>query len=890
MQSDRWRRIEELFEGALELAPAERAPYLEAQCGADLELRQEVESLLAADDEAAEGHLEDAVRRVAAEVVTSQKPAAEGERIGAYRIVRPLGEGGMGAVFLAERADQEYESQVAIKVLRGGGSRPELVTRFRSERQILANLHHPYIAQLLDAGGTDRGDPYVVMEYVRGEPLDQYCDRKRLKIAGRVDLFHKVCDAVHCAHQNLVVHRDLKPGNILVTDEGDPKLLDFGIAKILDDGPQQVDVTGPLGRVMTPQYASPEQVLGKPVTVASDVYSLGVVLYELLSSRPPYQLGAVTPAKLERLVCELDPPPPSEMVLGEVFAANSRGGQSPEKISHELTGELDDIVLMAMSKKPEERYPSVERFAADLRRYREGYPVMARKQTFAYRSGKLLRRYWVAASAAAAFVLLLIAFAVSMATAAARIARERDAAEQEREKAQQVSTFLADIFRITDPGESRGERVAAREILDWGARRVRLELADQPEVQAELMDTMGRVYQNLGIYGEAEQLVEDALDRRLSLFGENHIAVASSLNHLGELRRLMGRYDDAEQLFTRALDLSRRLSYEDDAAVSDSLNGLAMAAREKGEYVLAERLARETLELRRSLYGGEHSAISAALHNLGTVLYRKGSYADAEDLFREALAMDRSLLGEKHPDVATSLSSLGAVLRRTGRLDEAQDAFEEALGVVQDLYGAEHVGVANGLRNLSETLSEQGRYSEAQERLEEALRLDRELLGDDHPDVAVDLNSLALLLQRRGRLTDAEKRFDEALELRRRILPQGHPRLANSLIGLGSLVANSGRPVEAQPLLEEALTIFSNTLPPGHWQVAEARTFLALCLALQAKYDAAEQALQAAPEPEALESLPGPQRRQRLQILVYLYDAWGKPQRAAAYQTQLEEL
>jgi len=870
MDRERWSRIEELFQAAADLPRDNRARFLDQHCSDDPDLREEVESLLAA-DESPDPDYHAAISEAARQVVEDKAPAGIGDRVGAYRILRKLGEGGMGAVFLGERADQQFEGLAAIKLLRSAAAHAQTVERFRAERQILADLNHPFIARLLDGGAGSDGSPYVVMEYVDGTPLDEWCDSRDLDLRGRIEIFRKVCDAVHYAHRKLIVHRDLKPANILVSDDGSPKLLDFGIAKILGEEARSAVVTGPLGRVMTPNFASPEQVLGQPVGTASDVYALGVLLYGLLAGQPPYDVAEQTPAETQRLVCEDDPPPPSKRAEGA--------------LRKKIAGELDDIVMTALDKDPERRYVSAERLSADLYRWLTGRPVTATRQTWSYRALKFVRRNRAGVAAAGAFVLLLGAYALSMAVLADRLEIERDTARRERDKAEQTSGFLADIFRISDPGETRGNRVTAREILDWGAQKAERELSDQPELQAEVFDTVGVVYRNLGLYEQAERYLTSALELRQGLLPERHPDLAESLNHLAKALHDQGRYDEAERLYQASLESSRALAPQGDAAVAQNLNDLAMLRRDQGDYQAAEASAREALAMRQSVFGGERPEVSAAMHNLGTVLYRRGDYEEAERLFREALDLDRRLRGELHPDVAGGLASLGALLRQTDRGEEAESSFAKAIEITRELYGDRHTAVADGLRNLAEIHRTQGRLDEARNNLEEALNLDQQLFGDEHPNVAADLSLLGLLLQQRGDDPGAESRFREALEMRRSLLPESSPTVANSLLQLGSVLTNTGRPGEAQPLLEEALQVFTAALPDDHWQIAETRSILGLCRTLLGQFTEAEELLLAN---QPYQEPATPQTRQTLQALEYLYASWGKTDEADKARAAME--
>src|ERR1700684_2760999 len=410
----------------------------------------------------------------------------EGDRIGPYRVLRTLGVGGMGEVYLAERADAEFEQQVAIKVVFGSALARGVQSRLKIERQILAQLDHPNIAHLLDGGSLPDRTAYIVMQYIDGIPIDEYCDSNRLDIAARLRLFQTVCAAVHYAHQNLIVHRDLKPSNILVTSAGVPKLLDFGIAKLLDErraSRHTLALTQADIRIMTPDHASPEQVRGQAITTSSDVYVLGVLLYKLLCGSGPFFISSVRLSELERAICEKDPLPPSQMVGGEespesISVAQARASTA-RRLKRGLAGDLDNIVLMAMRKEPERRYGSAQQMAGDIQRYLDGKPVIARRDTVPYRTSKFVKRHWLAVSAAAAATFMIIAFSVTTYVQSMRIAAERDRVEQQREvaehecaRAEEVSSFLVNLFKLSDPGENRGNQVTAREILDSGAKRL----------------------------------------------------------------------------------------------------------------------------------------------------------------------------------------------------------------------------------------------------------------------------------------------------------------------------------------------------------------------------------------------------------------------------------
>ncbi|HEY3835304.1 MAG TPA: serine/threonine-protein kinase, partial [Bryobacteraceae bacterium] len=482
----RWERIQELFHAASEMSPGERGLYLGGACADDPSLRSEVEALL--DSPAAADDLLAPIRDESALVFNLPAGPRDGDRVGPYRIVRQIGSGGMGAVYGAVRSDGQYQQQVAIKLVRPDVSGAEVLARFRNERQMLANLAHPNIARLLDGGITQSALPYLVMELVDGVPIDEYCRSRNLTIRDRLLLFRTVCSAVQYAHHALLVHRDIKPSNILVTRDGVPKLLDFGIAKLLGSGETgQNPVTRLAERPMTLDYASPEQVRGELTTTATDIFSLGVLLYELLSGRRPYETGDTHPEEAHRRICETEPVRPSTH-------------------NHEIGRELDDIVAMAIRKEPNQRYSSVEKLSADIHNYLDGFPVSATRGSRRYYSVKFIRRHRAWVAVALSGVAILTAFGIGMSVLAAKLARERDTARMERSRAEQVSSFVSSLFQASDPFQVKGKTITARRLLDVGAERITRELQTQPSVRADVVETMALAYEHLGVLDRAEEM------------------------------------------------------------------------------------------------------------------------------------------------------------------------------------------------------------------------------------------------------------------------------------------------------------------------------------------------------------------------------------------------
>jgi len=812
MTTERWLRIQALFSEAVDTPPGRRGQWLREACEGDDDLLRNVESLLLAGEEA-ESFLEHAIQEAAVAVVH--------QRIGPYQLVRSLGRGGMGTVFLAVRADDEYQSKVAIKLIRTGLDSPDLRARFRSERQILANLDHPNIARLLDGGTTESGAPYVVMEFVEGKTILEYCGQEKLSTTERLKLFRKVCAAVESAHQHLVVHRDIKPGNVLVNADGEPKLLDFGIAKLLDEAqsPNSTQTHVPL---LTPAYASPEQIRGEPVTTTTDVYSLGVLLYELLTGSSPYQTTTADRVAIERAVCEEEPKKPSAVLSAD----------RQDQRRH-LIGDLDNIVLMAMRKESAHRYASVGQLSEDIERYLNGYPILARQSSWSYRTGKFVRRHKPGVAASVGVLILIIGYGLSMAVLAARIASERDRAEW-------VSSFLVDIFRVSDPSESRGNTVTAREILDKGAATIDTDFDDQPLQAAMLKDVIGRVYQGLGLHDRAIPLLEDALSTRQRLSINEASLVAESMSGLAWSVEMKGRNADAERLYRGALALNREVLGDDHLDVAKSRENLAGLLRVQAKYDEAESLYREALALRMKRQGESHLDVAENLHDIAQVLHDTGRYAEAEPLFRRALSTRRAGLGEDHPEVADNMNNLALTLQSRGHYSQAESLFRESLALRRKVLGQEHPDVGNSLNNLALILDAEGKADEAESLFRQAITLRRKILGEGHQLLGNTMRNLGQLLHTRGEFEEAESLYRESLAIFRKRLGDEHPYIANGLHGLGVLSFDKGDSATGETLVRQALELRRKQLGDQHPRVADSMAALGRILRAKADFASAE--------------------------------------------------
>ncbi len=909
LSPERWLQIEALLDQVLDLPAEQRTRFIDQACADDSTLREQLYTVLKASHQI-DDFLEqpEGIAALLHDLPSAPGPLGGSERayVGRYRIIRPIGRGGMAQVYLARRDDETFKRYVALKVIRRGMDTEDILRRFRTERQILASLNHPNIARLLDGGATDDGISYFVMEYIDGMPLTTYCDQHRLSVDARLQLFQTVCSAVHYAHQNLIVHRDLKPSNIMVTSEGTIKLLDFGIAKLLnpDLAGYSVPMTRTEVRVMTPEYASPEQVRGQTITTASDIYSLGVLLYELLAGHPPYQLSGRGPLELERIICEIDPELPSTAISHAEEQRSEDGTTTtitPEAVSQarntptdrlrrRLAGDLDKIVLKALRKEPERRYRSAEAFLEDIKRHLEGLPVQAQRATMRYRTKKFIQRHRLGVAAASALVGLLllvvvlsVRFAVVTATQSKRIEVQAERIELEAAKTEEVKDFLIGLFEESDPANARGEKITAREMLDRGVEQIEA-LEDQPEVQAEMLFVMGGVYQHLGSMEQAKTLLERSLALRREFYGQDHEEIAQTLNHLGGVQEDRGAYDQAERLYREALAMQQKLLGPNDPEIATTLDNLGGALVNIGSFDEAEILWRDALNRRQALFGQEHEDIAESMINVAWLLHEKGNYDEAERFYRSGLAMQQKLLGPDHPDVSFGLNNLGALLYDKGAYDDAEPIFREALALRRKLFGEDHARVASSMNWLGRVLYEKGQLGEAEPLFRESLALHRKTLGEQHPVIGRDLNFLARLQHRKGLYREAEQHYLESIDVFDKTLPTQHPYVALAHIDLGNLYLDQDRPVEAEAHLREALRIRQALYEEANTHTAQAQLALGSCLTALRRYDEAETLLLAGYAVFKNEDTELPE--QARQALFDLYTAWGKPEQAAAYRAR----
>jgi eukaryotic-like serine/threonine-protein kinase len=759
LSSDRWRAVSPYLDEALDIASEDRGAWLESIRAHDSALAADLEVLLGAQEAVHESRfLEHAVPLPSRAGLTL---SLAGQTLGAYRLVSRIGQGGMGSVWLAERSDGRFEGRAAVKLLNLALMGRAGEERFRREGTILARLTHPHIARLTDAGLSPTGQPYLVLEHVDGQSIDEYCQEQALSIEARLRLFLDVLEAVAHAHANLIVHRDIKPANVLVSVDGQVKLLDFGIAKLMEsDGEWGRPRVGELsaltregGTALTPEYAAPEQLSGGQVTTATDVYALGVLLYVLLSGQHPAGPDVRSPATLVRAIVEIEPRRLSEVV-------------APTKLRRTLRGDLDTIVAKALKKNASERYPSVTALADDIRRSLRHEPISARPDSLGYRTATFVRRH-VRGVAMSATVVLLLGGSTVFYTS--RLAAARDHAQREAEKAAKVSEALIGLLTGADPIANRatGEGPTVRALLDAGADRVHRELAGQPEFQAEIFTILGRLYRRFGVYDKAQQLLEEALASGRIVYGEENVRVAQTLNDLGALLSERGDYSTAERYLERSLAVRRRLLGTEHADVAVTLVELGRVYQDLGFNDRSEPMQREALAIRRKVLGDEHRETAVSLSGLASVLRLKGDLSGAEVILRQSLEMNRRTRGPDHANTGSALHDLALVATARRDYVAAESMFQQSLEITRKALGDKHPTVAMALNGLSRVYRDQKRYGEAAVALQDALDIARPTLGSDHQLVAIYTLNLGAVQLARNEPAAAEALLREGLRIRR---------------------------------------------------------------------------------------------------------------------------
>ncbi|HWZ81525.1 MAG TPA: tetratricopeptide repeat protein [Terriglobales bacterium] len=875
MDSGRWERIQKLFHEAAALPAGGQRGYLEAACSDDESLIDDVLALLREDAQSA-SILDQPLADVAHDLLDDGNSLPFRE-LGSYRIRKMLGEGGMGVVYLAER--QDLGSMVALKLLRDAWLSPARRERFAAEQRTLAQLNHPSIARLYDADTLPDGTPFFVMEYVEGLPLTDYCAQHGCSIEQRLKLFRQVCEAVQYAHGNAVIHRDLKPSNILVRADGTIRLLDFGIAKQLESLDVPAHQTMTALRLMTPAYASPEQIRGQRAGIQTDVYSLGVILYELLSGELPFDLSSLSPAEAEMVLLSHEPGRPSAKVPRRAKAGDSLAGS----LSASVRADLDVLCLTAMHKDPERRYRSVEALIRDVDHYLKAEPLEARPDTLSYRLSKFVRRNRREVVAASAALLALVGLVVFFTL---RLQKARDAALAEAARTQRIQHFTMNLFQGGDEEVGPADDLRVITLVDRGLQEAQA-LTGDPAAQAELYQTLGTVYQNLGKLEPAEKLLDSSLAERKARFGADSAPVADSLIALAALRDAQAKFGDAEQLARQGVEMSKRHLAPNHPAIGKGTALLGKILEDHGDYDHAITVLEDAARLQTAA-GVPTSELSGTLTELANCHFYAGHYDTSETLNKQLLAMDRQFYGERHPHVADDLINLGAIQYERTRFPEAESYYRQGLQITEDFYGKDHPATSSALTMLGRAVLSEGKLDEAAGILQEALRIQEKVYGKVHPRVAGTLNELGKISQRRGNLAEAEAELTRTVDIYKTVYNGKHYYIGVALSNLAGVLVDKKEYAHAEQLYHEALQMYAQTLAPDHQLVGIAHTRLGRALLRDKRYTDAEAesslgyamlSKQATP--------PGVWMQYSRTDLAEEYDALHQPEKAGKFRAEL---
>jgi eukaryotic-like serine/threonine-protein kinase len=826
METGRWQRLQTVFHEATNLPEAEWELFLHTACGADRELADEVLSMLRHD--AASSLLDRQLDSTASDLLDTADPVVSRE-LGPYRIIRLLGEGGMGVVYLAERSDLQV--QVAIKVLRDAWLSPSRRERFLSEQRTLAQLNHPSIARLYDAAVLPDGTPFFVMEYIDGAPLVQYCRSGKCVIERRLQLFRDVCEAVQHAHSHAVIHRDLKPSNILVKDDGGVRLLDFGIAKQIESLDLKVDQTMTGLRLMTPAYAAPEQIRGDRVGISTDVYSLGVILYELLAGESPFDLSNLTPAEAATVIVDHAPGKPS----AEVRHAGPERDPHAFALPRAAWSDLDVLCLTAMHKDPQRRYPSVEALVRDLDHYLHGEPLQARPDRVSYRIAKFVRRNRAAVTTA---VLVFAIINTMAAYFTVRLTKARDTALAEAARTRRIQNFMASLFQGGDPSAGPDNNLRVLTLLDRGVQQAQA-LNGDPEVQSELFDTLGGLYQNLGKLDTANSLLTSSLSLRKSLFGSDSPQVGETLVALGRLRDDQAQLPEAENLIRQGLDIETRHLSPGHAEIAKATTALGKVLEDRGAYDNAIQTLTRATKLQPSGVAMTPE-LADTLYELANCHFYAGHYDTAENLNQQLLLVYQELYGPNHPRVADVLVNLAAIRHDRGHYSEAEKLERQALQIVENWYGEDSPVTASDLTMLARTLVFQERYEEATALLRRSLSIKEKIYGPVHPSVASSLNELGNTASREHKYDEAELDFTRMVSIYHAIYGDHHYLVGIATSNLATAYAGQQQWSRAETLFRQAIQIFTETQSANHINTGIARVKLGHVLLSQRKFSDAE--------------------------------------------------
>ncbi len=855
MDKNTWTKVKTIYLDAVELPENERKDYINSLCD-DSELKEEIYSLLSAND-VADDFLD--IASLPKDALIENDNFFIGKFFGRYKIIKLIAQGGMGLVYFGLR-DDEVKQKAAVKIINPGYASSTVIKRFQTERQTLANLNHPNISKLLDGGITDDGIQFLVMEFIDGIPVDEYCDEHKLNIKERLKLFLKIADVVKYAHHNLVVHRDLKPNNILITKEGEPKLLDFGIAKILDpEGMTHETITSKGILNFTPEYASPEQIKGEIITTSSDVYSLGIVLYKLLTGHHPYKLKSHFPSDIKDSVLHAEPTKPSEIIYETVekkydekvitispeTVSSTREG-SIEKLHKKLIGDLDNIVAMSIRKEAERRYSSVENFAEDIKRYLNDQPVNAHKDSLSYRSKKFVKRNKTAVITFA-IINIFIILGLGGIIWQSRIASiERDNAKLEAEKANQIKSFLLNMISSPDPKQD-GREVKVIDAIQKAAKSLSTELQGQKQIEAEIRTIIGTTYQNLGIYDSAEVEMNKALDINQKLFGEKSYETAVSLKNLGVVLEYKGDYESTEKLYRKSLDMLK--SVED----------------------------KPSLELAKML------------DSYGSLFTDMGNYQKAEEVSYEALLTAEKVRGDDDYDVISIKNNLATALNYNGKLDKADSLYRVCLKAFRKKFGNNHIRVSNVLNNLAFISIYKQEHHKALPLLEESINIKKKILGEDHPDLILAYSNLGSTYFNDSQFVKAEEIIKASVDVGLKNFDENNVNLSRSYMWYGRALAANGKFKDGINFLSKSYSIRKKEFGQNNKLTLTVEMQLGKCLLNAKQFSEAENHL--LKSYQGLNEKYGEEDRTTklaLSALVDLYKNWGKPNKAAQLSRLME--
>ena len=872
MDSTRWERMQSLFHEAVDRPSEARTEFLRAACAGDDALFADVTAML--DRDAHRSSLLDRdVADLAGRVIGGGLPdTLAAQRFGPYRLTRLLGEGGMGIVCLGVRDD--LDSVAAIKILRDAWISPARRERFASEQRILAQLNHPSIARLYDADTLPGGTPWLAMEYVEGVPLTRHCRARGSTIADRLGAFRHVCDAVQHAHRHMVVHRDLKPSNILVTADGRVKLLDFGISRQLDAIDRAADPTTTIVRHLTPTYAAPEQIRGEATTVQTDVYSLGVILYELLAGRTPFDLTGLSPVKAEQTLLESEPPRPSLVARQTAGSAGS--------LSASAWSDLDVLCMTAMHKDPSHRYGSVEAVIRDIDHYLADEPLEARPDTFGYRARKFILRNWRPALAGAT-VLMLVVGLVGFYTV--RLAAARNAAVAQATRTDRIQRFMLRLFDGGEKEAGPADNLRVVTLIDRGLLDART-LDREPLVQAELYETLGGIYERLGKFDQADTLLQSSIETRRSLLPSNSPDIARGVTALARLRSDQARFDEAERLAREGLAVARATLPSDDPQVADATEAVGEILEQRGEYDQAIAMLQEAVTL-RSTPGADPSDLAAALYELANANFYAGHLDVSESLSQRTITLHRELYGNAHPLVADDLINLGAIRYERGRYVDAEAFYRKALEIIRTWYGKDSYRTASNLTMLGRCLYQEKRFDEANGLLSDALAIQEQVFGKVHPRVASALNDLGNVAMGQERFDDAERHFRRIGEIYRSVYGDKHYLVGIASSNLAGVYMARRDFTTAEKMYRAAVATFSATQSPVHLNTGIARIKLGRSLLRQGRTAEAEVESRAGYDIVAKQTAPTVSwLKSAREDLVAAYDILGRPEEAAKYRAE----